>query len=293
MAGKFDRFILTSALCAVCLVCNPPFVHAEKVHGKSRNLGITFEVAGGANWCKPDVNIDLKAQSAATFQPDTVPFLQMIGRIRAVVLAQCPNIEVLRFDATAGQQVTFAAEMSRLTRWRRFIRLDPVTQRPLCPDAIDGTCAERVDAFLLAQKVMRGDNFADTEVVNASEGDDHDLSLRSGPVVGKLRIATRADELAGFSTAAQFASAIVSDIGNACTKDGGNAVTAKTRSFGTNLARSETACRQAKGATAKTIVLVWATNDRFRVFSLWADDPNQPALSRFANRLTEAIRRVR
>src|SRR5436853_887146 len=109
MAGTFSNFMLQLMLGAL-LAAAPvtESVSAEPVKGQSRELGIQFEVRGGATWCAPDVTVALTATKPEAFKPETEQFVLMLGRIRAVVMDQCPAVERLIFDGAAGQRAVFS-----------------------------------------------------------------------------------------------------------------------------------------------------------------------------------------
>jgi hypothetical protein len=73
---RFRFYLLTLVLTAGLW---PGLGRAEAPSGQSRELGIQFETLGGNAWCKPDVSVRLTAGQVAAFDPETVPFVQMIG----------------------------------------------------------------------------------------------------------------------------------------------------------------------------------------------------------------------
>src|SRR5262245_9629096 len=97
----------------------------------------------------PDVAVALTAPKADAFQPEARSFVQMVGRIRAVVMDQCPTVERIVFEAAAQRRTVLPIEMTRLTRWQRLVPVDPETRRPACPRAEPAAaeCAKRADAF--------------------------------------------------------------------------------------------------------------------------------------------------
>lgn len=294
MAGRFERTARFS-ICAILVVAvSVEIAIGEVVRGASKELKIQFQVQGGADWCDSRVKIRLTASSATAFQPETIPFLRMIGRIRAVVLVQCPTIEDIIFDGAVSGRVVFAAETSRLTKWRRFISLDSKTRRPECPPAVAvAMCNAQIDAYMTAQKLMRGRAFDETDWTSVLEPEANDLAFKAKGVVGKLRIVSRTDPDNSFSTAAQFASAIIADIRVGCppVADAAGAVVATD--FGFDLAQRDLVCRAPNQLAARNVILVWASKDKFQVFSLWAEDPTLEEATRFADQLVEAIRRLR
>ena len=105
----------------------------DVVKGQSRELGIRFEVRGGEAWCGSEVGIDLTADKADAIKPETLPFVRMAGRIRAVVMDQCPAVERIVFHAAAARRPALTIETTRLTRWRGLVHVDAATRRPTCP----------------------------------------------------------------------------------------------------------------------------------------------------------------
>jgi len=292
MAGRFERAARFATCAFLFSAVGVTTANGETVRGESKELRIQFQVMGGAGWCGSRAKIRLTAASASRFQADTVPFLQMIGRIRAVVLVQCPSIEHIAFDGVAAGRVVFAAETSRLTKWRRFISLDPKTRRPACPPSVtEDACVAQVEAFLTAQSLMRGRAFDDTELTSVLQPDSNDLAFRSNGVIGKLRITSRSDLGNDFSTAGQFADAIIADISETCTKAGGTAAPVKSKDFGYDLVQREMSCRPPNAPVAQDVILVWASKEKFQVFSLWAEDSAGSGAISFAGYLADAIRR--
>src|SRR5688500_6411467 len=97
MAGKSDPVLRRLLCAALLLTAGLSAAAAEPVYGQSRGLGIRFELAGGSNWCEPTVVAQLGAERASVYQAEDVQFLQMIGRIRAIINAQCAKVERILF----------------------------------------------------------------------------------------------------------------------------------------------------------------------------------------------------
>lgn len=289
MAGRFKRVTRLAFFVALFLATTIVPSLAEAVRGESRDLAIRFVVQGGLHWCGSHIKVLLTASSANSFQPDAIPFLQMIGRIRAVVLSQCPAIETIAFDGIVKGRTVFAAETSRLTRWRRFISLELATHRPICVTTDDSNCLAKIDAYLLAHSLMRGDAFAETELTSVLQADSQDLEFRSKDVIGKLRMTSRAELSPEFPTPGQLADAIIANISDSCTKQGGVAEPTQGADYAPKLAERKMTCRGVNGSVSQNAVLVLASPEQFRVFSLWAEDPNRAQASNFADRLVKAI----
>jgi hypothetical protein len=291
MAGRFKtrRYLFATLLILSASECASS--RAEEVHGESRDLGITFVVEGGAKWCRPDIVVKLSSGSADVFQPDAIPFLQMIGRIEAVVISQCPAIEKISFDGFVdSDRRVFAAEASRLTRWRRFIGLEPETRRPICQSSESMNCASKIDAYAMVHALMRGAGFADVAVTALLQPDDSDLSFRFKDVVGKVRI-TPSDEIPPELAAAdKFARAIAESIAEGCRADTGIADSIVQKAHGADLAEAELSCTQANKKKAKNIVIVSKSNDKFRVLSFWAENPGQGQARTIVDRTIAAIK---
>ncbi|HZL31833.1 MAG TPA: hypothetical protein VFC54_12345 [Pseudolabrys sp.] len=214
----------------------------------------------------------------------------MIGRIRAVVLSQCPQIETIAFEGSHRGSTTLIAEMSRLTEWRRFITFDSASQQPSCPPAVPpARCRKQAEAFVVADHLFRGNRFADTEIVNMLEPEANDLGFRSNGVVGKLRIVAHDDFVGQFSTPKQLADAIADDIANACVNDGGRPDPPGRLDLGPTLIRRFVICRASGRPDGQNVVLVWDSKDRFRVFSLLAEGAHAGEASAFAGNLIRAI----
>jgi hypothetical protein len=292
MAGKSRQFI-SGLLCLVALeIALASSTTAETVHGESQALGIKFEAAGGDHWCKPEVTVRLTGP-ASGFATDDVPFLQMVGRIRAVLVSQCPQIETIVFDGITGAQTRFSAEFSRLTHWRRFVRLQPDRQTPLCTSGSNDECAARVAAYLLARRLFQGKAFSETEVTNTLDNQSHDLSFRAGAVIGKLRIVRRTDVAGEYPSAARFAVAIAATIIEGCAADGGRTKQTGPRNYGSDLVQVAVSCRYPQRPAAQNVVLVSSGGGDYRVFSLWAEGPGMRESLDFSDRLATAMQRAR
>lgn len=289
MAGRF-RPLLFTVICVIgAAVMFARTAAAEPVHGESSELGIRFEVLGGKNWCRPDTNVRLIAPA---FPSDTIPFVQMLGRIRAVVLSQCPEIEYIVFEGVTAGRPVYAAEMSRITRWRRLINLDPVTRKPDCPTRDAAGCAPRVGAYLTVRSLIRGPSFENVELTSALEPNS-DLTLRYDNVIGKLRIAPRENVTKDFATAADFAGAIVADIAEGCKSSGSQPDRVQRKDYSPRLAQRTVGCHPAQGLAAQNVVVVWSVRNEYRVFSLWAEGDARAAALKLAGRFAAAIERAR
>jgi hypothetical protein len=263
---------------------------ATGVHGESRDLGIRFVVASGTHWCRPEVDVHLTADSAAKFRIDTVPFLDMLGRIRAVLASECPVVERITYIGLVKGHTEFAAATSHLTGWHRLIAEDPSTRRPLCPDPADVKCPARAEAYVVARDLMRGAPFSDVMITNTMGPDSNDLAFRDGDVIGKLRIAPRDRYAKAFPTPDAFAQAIAAGIADACRKQGGGTETPPDPEPTPQLGRSMTVCQPKEGAAVHSFVLVWNTEGTYRVFSLLGLGPTRKDVADLADRLTVAIR---
>jgi hypothetical protein len=249
---------------------------AEIVKGQSRDLGIQFEVAGGENWCRPDVAVALTAARPDAFKPEALPFVQMLGRIRAVVIDQCAATERIVYDGIVQQRAVLAIEMTRLTRWRRLFPIDPKTRRPLCPaqEPAATECGKRVDAYSVVHKLIRGDRFADTELTTVlEEGDEAHAVWVSGNVIGKLTIKERSEFAGRYASSGELADAIIQVIGNHCGQNAGpEREWSQTWSQRTprEVAARGLSCRPMAGAPNHHAVLVTSVGQKIHVFALLA-----------------------
>jgi hypothetical protein len=289
MAGKSKT--LRVVACCLTWIAITTTAPAQEVHGRSSDLHIDFRVLGGANWCRPDVEVRLSATSADAYKTaDTIPFVQMLGRIRAVILSQCETAETIVFEGRAEKQIAFAAEMSRLTKWRRIINLEHKSRKPLCPvDSSETQCKDQIELYLTARAALKGEAFRDVEIVRALESDADDLTFRIDKVVGKIRIA-RGDTVVSFPKAAKFADAIGADIAASCEKERGAVEVIKAADFGVEISRRGSICRAANQSSTTT-VLVWTKGDTFRVLSLWSGEANSAVQKSLTDAIVASIRR--
>ena len=260
----------------------PPPAMAEVVRGQSRELGIRFEVAGGSDWCQPAPLIRLDADAATAFKSNSVPFQQMIGRIRAVVAGQCDIIEELAVEGYAKGQLVFVAETSRQTGWRHLVVLDPVTKLALCLDGQHAhpDCPRRAQAYRVARQALRPDTFPGLELTTLLDPrlPTH-LGWKAGDVIGKITIA-EADHIADYYDSSNaLADSFFADMMQACASNGGVAGEPWTLEGAKLITLGGFAC-QRQGVTETTVAVIAATAAGFDIFGLWSDkaDPESVKL---------------
>jgi hypothetical protein len=280
----------------VLALCLTGEAKAEVVKGQSRDLGIQFEVVGGENWCRPDVAVALTAAKPDAFKPEGLPFVQMLGRIRAIVMHQCPLVERIAFDGVSEQRTVLSIEMTRLTRWRRMFPIDPKTRRPLCPGQGPAAteCGKRADAYLIAHKLIRGDRFVDSELTAVLEESDESHAVWiSGNVVGKLTIRERSEFAGRYASSGELAAAIVEVIGNQCSRDGAGRERewSQTWSRGApyEVAARGLSCRPTAGEPNHYAVLVTSVGPRFHVFAMLASGKDADSAKAVATILALAM----
>jgi hypothetical protein len=292
MAGKSDD-LLRRLICAfVLLAAAATAATAEPVRGRSRDLGVTFELTGGEQWCATTVTVQLGADNASVYQPEGIPFLQMIGRIRAIINDQCPTVERIALEGSADGKKVFAAEMTRLTRWRRIIPIDPETQRPKCPPALTDRieCDKRIAAYTTMSFLMRGPAFADAEITSFLEQrTDLHVAWQQNGVYGAVKISHRSDYGNHYTTNDAFADANLQSIEQACTASGGQSQAMPAATGSVALAYRGRLCRHTGQPIRASILLVASQGDWFYVISLWAEEPHIEAASTQAKSLAEAI----
>jgi hypothetical protein len=223
------------------------------------------------------VTVALTAAKPDAFKPETLQFVQMLGRIRAVVMDQCPTAEHIAFDGVAQQRPVLSIEMTRLTRWRRMVQLDPRTRRPPCPaqEPASGECGRRADAYLVTHRLMRGARFAQTELTTVLDDWDgaHALWV-SGEMIGKLTIKEQSEFAGRYASNGQLADAISAGIGAQCGHDGAvpEQVWSQTWSQGSprEVAARGFSCRPTAGPPSHQAVLVTSVGPRLHVFALLA-----------------------
>ena len=292
MAGKSDGYSCFVFVSALSIACASTASAAEPVQGRSRDLGIEFRVAGGAKWCAQSVVVRLGGQQRAVFNPENPAFVLMIGRIKTIIVDQCPQAELITFEGEANRSLVFAMEMSRLTKWRRLTRLDPITRTPICdgdqPSAAE--CDKRVAAYATIKRMMRGPSFADAEIIKLLDtGASEHLVWKTNSIIGKLQLSHRGELGEQLAGTAALADAIIAQTGEACMNGGERASSLSSSTYEGNLAGRGLNCEAASGRIAQNIVLVASENDWFYIFSLWSDDPDSWKVSEVAGRLVKAI----
>ena len=290
MAGKFDglgRFIFWSVTVILFGGCT---AEAEPVRGQSRELGISFELDGDTQWCGPQVRVLLNASQNNAYQAESIPFLNMIGRIRAVINNQCRPVEHIVFDGYVGQRLLFAAETSRFTRWRRFLVLDPLTRMPVCSAQVDPQCERRVGAYLTMRQVMRGDGFAEVEITSLLEsGSDWHLTWEAHGVLGGVRLTHRSEVDRELWMNTAFADAHLAQITQICAAGSATILRIPQPDYGPRVASGSVRC-ETEGRPARVyIILVGVEDEWLYLFSLAAEGTRTSAADAFAVRLANAI----
>jgi hypothetical protein len=283
---------LASALLAVVTAGGAA---GDVVKGQSRELGIRFEARGGEAWCGSEVGIDLAADKADAIKPDTLPFVRMAGRIRAVVMDQCPAVERLVLHV-AARRPALTIETTRLTRWRSLVQVDAATRTPTCParepEAAD--CGKRAEAYVVMHRIMQGEQFADAELTAVLDDQDaaHAVWVAGG-VVGKLTIKERGELGGRYASGAQLGDAIATGIAAQCSRDGGTAqpVWAEAWFGGTEreVAVRGVSCLPRTGKAAHHAFLVMRAAERFHVLALLADQGDADAARAATRQLALAI----
>jgi len=291
MAGKSNT--LSRLLGAALLLTGGlPAAAAEPVRGQSRELGIKFELAGDADWCNPTLVVELSSDKASVYQPEGAPLLKMIGRIRAIINDQCSKVERILYVGFAGDQKVFAAEMTKLTQWRRVINLDPETETPACKptEQNDDPCQKRVAAYVKVMQVMSGPFFADIELTSVMEGrDDRDVGWEANHAFGALKLSRRSALKDRYADSAAFADANRGGLEEACKEDGGQPMQIQGPDYGNALAFRSVLCKRPDKPSRLNIVLVVSEGDWVYLFSLWGEEPNMAAANTMATQLAEAL----
>ena len=290
--GRARQFAGRACACLAVAALLPGHACGEVLRGQSRELGIQFEVKGGSDWCRPNPVVRLEAASRAAFRPRDVPFQQMIGRIRAVVTGQCSIIESLSFEGTVKEALAFAAETSKLTRWRHLVVLDPVTRRPVClfGQEAHADCARRAQAYLVARQALNPIVLADLELTTVLDprAPIH-LGWRSDGVTGKLTIA-EGDRLADYYESANaLAESYIEELGAGCTDQGGALAEKWLLEGFKEITLGGFECR--KGAARETTsVVVAGTPSGFDVFSMASDKAEPESVKSMAWGIALAIK---
>ena len=282
--------------CALLAAATAGRVEAEVVKGQSRELGIRFEVRGGEDWCGAEVGVDLASDKADAIKPDTLPFVRMAGRIRAVVMDQCPAVERIVFHAAAPRRPVLTIETTRLTRWRGLVHVDPATRRPTCPPRMPeaAECGKRAHAYLAVHRIMQGKDFAGTELTTLLDDQDEAHAVWvSGGVVGKLTVKDPGELGGRYASNGQLGDAIAAAIAAQCRRDGGAAQPVWTETwFGGSereVAVRGLSCRPRAGTAGHHALLVTQTDARFHIFALRADLGDAEAARAAASRMALAI----
>jgi hypothetical protein len=292
MAGTSD--IVSRVLgAALVLVGGLTAAAAEPVRGQSRELGISFELAGESDWCNPTVVVELSSDKASVYQPEGVPFLKMMGRIRAIINDQCPKVERIVYAGFTRDRKVFAVEMTKLTGWRRVISLDPETETPACRQPGDA-CDRQVAAYVKLTQIMNGPFFADVELTSVMENrNDLDAGWTSKQAFGALKLSRRSEHKGRYADSAAFADANKGGIEEACKEEGGRTVQLQGPDYGNVLAFRSVLCQRPGKPSRLNIVVVTSEGEWFYLFSFWGEEPNMAPANTMATRVAEALNAAR
>jgi hypothetical protein len=290
--GKSSRRAALRLACVLLAAATAGGAAGDVVKGQSRELGIRFEIRGGEAWCGAEVAVDLTAATANAVKPDAPPFVRMAGRIRAVVMDQCPAVERILFHAAAPRGPIATLETTRLTRWRGLAHVDSATRRPICPlqGPAAAECGKRADAYLAVHRIMRGEQFAEAELTTVLDDKDEAHAVWVvGGVVGKLTVQDRGDLGGRFASNGQLGDAIGAAVVAQCRRDGGAAQPAWAETwFGGSereMAVRGLSCRPQAGRDGHHVLLVMQVATRFHIFAFLADQGDAAAARTAARRL--------
>jgi hypothetical protein len=252
----------------------------EIIRGQSRELGVRFEVAGGDDWCRSNPNIKLEADKGEAFALVTVAFQEMIGRIRAVVMAQCSIVEELTFTGTTKGNVIFSAEISNQTRWRYLVTFDQATKRPDClggqPRRVD--CGRHSLAYMAARQALNRTTFPDLELtVLLDPNSPAHLAWRSGDVSGKVTIAEGDPIADSYDSSSSLAAAFLASLMQDCKAADGAPGESWTLDGAKEVTLGGFQCQRPSGRD-NTVVVAAATAAGFDIFSLWSDKADVEAI---------------
>jgi hypothetical protein len=207
-----------------------------------------------------------------------------------VIDRQCPTVEHIVFDGYSDRRLVFAAETSRLTRWRRFLVLDPQTRMPVCPGPADPQCERRIGAYVTVRHAMRGEGFAEVELTSVLEaGGDWHLAWQANGVVGGVRLIHQSELARELWTKAAFAQANLAQIEQICASDNASTFPASASDPAAAIVSRAVIC-QAPGRPATLyVVLVGAEDEWLYLFSVSGEGPRISAAEALAARLAKAV----
>lgn len=294
MVGTYRRWGFSFLGCALLAISIAGSAWGESVKGRSRDLGIQFEVKGGAKWCTPNVVVDLTAERADAFKPDTLPFVQMLGRISAIVMDQRPSVERLAFDGKADKRSVLSMEMTRLTNWRRIVVINLWTQRPPCPTQEPSTseCVKRADAYVFMHDTMRGGEFSGAELITSvNEQDTAHAVWVLGDVVGKLTIRGRNEYAGRFTSSGELAEAVLFGLVDECRRGGASpeGVWSENVANLPDRAMRGFSCRPSSDARSNQAFVVMSRGELFYVFTLLDAGSDAGVVKSAAQELAHAI----
>ena len=270
--GSLTLQLLRCVLVVFVAALSTSASEAEVVSGQSRELGIRFEVKGGSDWCSSSALVRLDAENATAFRSADVPFQQMIGRIRAVVMGQCSILDGLTFEGYSKGSLAFVAEVSKLTGWRHLVSMDAATRRPHCLFGLQvhAECARRAQAYMVGRQALQPILYPDLVFTTLLDprAPTH-FAWKAGDVVGKLTIA-EGDPVADGSDGSNAAAAgVLIDLVEGCKANEGTPGETWLLDGAKEVTLGGFDCQRA-AARENIVVVVAGTAAGFDVFSLSA-----------------------
>ena len=266
MAGR-SRLAAAAAMAMLALPGLTSESQAERVHGRSQELGIAFTTSD-SEWCGPIVSILLTADRVDVFDLYTIKLQQMIGRIRAVILDQCPLAERLQFEGQVKAKRAVVFETTRVTSWARLIQLTDDGAPELCTAA--APCEGRRLAYAHALQLLSGTEFADWVIDIRRSSTADGVLWRSKLASGKLSVVGNSILSTHGTDAGQLADALLKEIGERCLADTGKLETYWGESYGDAIHVRGLSCRREGKAQEEHAVAVMATASGYSLASALA-----------------------
>lgn len=201
---------------AISAIALSTVAFAEAPTGQSKSLGISFKVLSDKpEWCNANVSVQLVARKASTFAGNREALQQTIGRIRAIIVGECPGVQKISFQGIHNKRPTYQAASWRLARWR-LVELNSQGM-PVCP-ASDEPCDKRSAGFIRLLEYMASSSFRNIEFTRFLDASSSALVEWRDPYgnVGHLKQLTPAPDVMATMTTADAANRLMRSLLKQC-----------------------------------------------------------------------------
>ena len=109
---------------------------ADKNFAHSKSLDMSF-IALGEPWCKPDVDILVRAGDATKF--GTTAYTEIIRKLGHVLMRECPQATALSITGRASEKTVWTGSAAKSDNWAAVEQKTPVTAATAAPAPVAAT----------------------------------------------------------------------------------------------------------------------------------------------------------